>query len=188
MVLRLCGVLLGLTLVAQQAAADSLDLNIHNDAARVTYARAIGAAERGLEFDAGLLYAKNPGETDNVVHAGLMVAGQNWSKQGNFDISVGGRVVAADLKPGNVLDVAFGGRVRFSPINRFGIGGQIFYAPKITSFLDSEEYTEWGVSTDYQLLTQAFVYVGYRRVETKIKNKGTFQIDDNLHLGMKLLF
>ena len=188
MVLRICGALFGLVLVVQPVLADSLDLNIHTDAMRVTYARAIGQAERGLEFDAGLLYAKNPGETDNLVHAGLMVAGQNWSHQGNFDISLGGRVVAADIKAGNVLGMAIGGRVRFSPVNRFGIGGQLFYAPKITSFLDSEEYTEWGVAADYQLLTQAFVYVGYRRVEVKIKDKGTAQIDDNLHLGMKLLF
>ena len=87
-----------------------------------------------------------------------------------------------------MLAAAVGGRVRFSPINRFGIGGDVFYAPKITSFLDSEEYTEWNVRADYQLLAQGFIYIGYRRVETKIKDKGTYQIDDNVHLGMKLLF
>lgn len=188
MVLRFGGVVLGLVLVAQPVMADSLDLNIHSDAIRATYARAIGQAERGLEFDAGLLHAENPGETQDLVHAGLMVSGQNWSKQGNFDISLGGRAVAADLKAGNVLAAAVGGRVRFSPINRFGIGGDVFYAPKITSFLDSEEYTEWNVRADYQLLAQGFIYIGYRRVETKIKDKGTYQIDDNVHLGMKLLF
>lgn len=187
MIWRLCGVLLGLSLAAQ-AMADSLDVNIHDNALRVTYATALGAPERGLQLDGGYLYAKNPGESDHLLHVGLQVAGQNWSNAGTFDIGVGGRLIYADTKPGNALDLAFGGHVRFSPINRIGIGGQIFYAPKITSTLDSEEYTEWRVTADYQLLTQAFVYVGYRHVETKFKNKGTYVLDDNLNLGMKLLF
>lgn len=187
MVWRLCGVLLGISLAAQ-AAADSLDVNLHNDAMRVIYTTALGAPQRGLQMDAGYLYAKNPGENDHVVHLGLQVAGQNWSNAGTFDIGLGGRLVYVDTVPGNALDLAFGGHVRFSPVNRVGIGAQMFYAPRITSSLDSEEYTEWRVSADYQVLTQAFVYVGYRHVETKFKNKGTYEIDDNLNLGMKLVF
>ncbi len=186
MVLRALGVVLG-SMVAMQAAADSLDLNLHGDALRATYSRGIGAS-RGLDLDAGYLYAKNPAQTDHLLHVGLQVAGQNWSKQGNFDIGLGGRAVFTDTKPGNGANIAFGGRVRFSPINRVGFGGSLFYAPKITSFLDSEEYLEWNLAVDYQLLTQAYVYVGYRRVETDIKNAGTYQIDDNLHLGMKMMF
>jgi len=186
MVLRVLGVVLGMV-AAAQAAADALDLNLHNDAFRAIYSRPIGAS-KGLDLDVGYLYAKNPAQTDHLLHAGLQVAGQNWSKQGNFDIGLGGRVVYVDTKPGNSANIAFGGHVRFSPIHRLGIGGSAYYAPKITSFLDSEQYVEWNLAVDYQLLTKAFVYAGYRRVEVDIKNKSTYQVDDNLHLGMRLMF
>ncbi len=186
MVLRVLGVVLGV-MAAGQVMADSLDLNLHNDALRATYSRGVGAS-RGLDLDMGYLYAKNPAQTDHLLHVGLQVAGQNWSKQGNFDIGLGGRAVFVDTKPGNGANIAFGGRVRFSPVQRIGIGGSLFYAPKITSFMDSEGYLEWNLAVDYQLLTQAFVYVGYRKVETDIKNHGTYKVDDNVHVGMRLQF
>jgi hypothetical protein len=186
MAVRVLGVVLGV-MAAAQVAADTLDLNLHGDALRATYSRGIGAG-RGLDLDAGYLYAKNPAQTDHLLHVGLQVAGQNWSKQGNFDIGLGGRAVFVDTKPGNSAAIAFGGQVRFSPLPRVGFGGSLFYAPKITSFLDGEGYLEWSAAADYQLLTQAFVYVGYRKVETDIKNAGTYTVDDNLHVGMRLTF
>lgn len=187
MVLRLCGVVLGLTLAAQ-AAADSLDINLHSDALRATYGHTLGAS-RGLDLDLGYLYVEDQHDNNaHVVHAGLMVAGKNWSQAGNFDISLGGRAVFVDTDPKDGMAVALGGRVRFSPLQRVGIGGEVFYAPKITSFSDVDGYKEWSVSLDYQLLTQGFVYVGYRKVEVDFDNIGDVEIDDNAHIGMKLLF
>ncbi len=187
MVLRMCGVVFGL-LLAAQAAADTLDMNLHEDALRLTYARGVGPSTRGLNLDVGYLYAKNPGETDQLAHAGLQVIGQNWSKSGNFDIGMGGRLVFGDTKPGSVGGIGFGGHVRFSPVQRIGVGAELYYAPKITSFLDAEEYREWSMYADYQVVAPGFVYIGYRNVEADIKNKGTVRIDDNLHVGMRLLF
>lgn len=184
---RVWGVLAGVAFLGQ-AAADTLDLNLHSDALRVTYARDVGKSGRGLMMDAGYLYAENPHENDHVLHLGLQVAGQNWSRSGDFDIGLGGRVVAVGTDAGDGLNVAFGGSVRFSPMHRVGLGAQAFYAPEITSFQDSKEYREWALSVDYQLLTQGFVYVGYRRVDSDMDNHGVVQVDDNLHLGMRIIF
>ncbi len=186
MVLRMLGVVLGLA-VAAQAAADTLDLNLHDDALRATYSRAVGAS-RGLEMDIGYLYVEERSEDANMFHAGLQVTGQNWSKQGNFDIGVGGRVVFVDAGPFEGSNIAVGGRVRFSPMPRVGLGGSLYYAPNITSFMDSEEYVEWNLAVDYQLLTQAFVYLGYRKVEIDVENGGTAELDDHLHLGLRMTF
>lgn len=186
MVLRLCGVVLGV-MVAAQAAADSLDINLHSDALRASYGHALGA-NRGLDLDVGYLYVEEDDEEAHLAHVGLMVSGKNWSQSGNFDISLGGRGVFVDTKPEDGMAIAFGGRVRFSPLQRIGIGGEVFYAPKITSFSDVDSYKEWSVSLDYQLLTQGFVYVGYRKVEIDFDDIGDVEIDDNAHVGMKLLF
>jgi hypothetical protein len=186
MVLRILSVVLGLTAAAQAAAA-TLDLNLHDDALRATYSTAVGAS-RGLDLDVGYLYLEDRSEDAHLLHAGLQVAGQNWSKQGNFDIGIGGRVVFVDAGPVDSTHIAFGGRVRFSPAPRVSLGASVYYAPDITSFRDSEEYVEWNLSLDYQMLTQAFVYLGYRKVEIDIENGGTHELDDHLHIGMRLTF
>jgi hypothetical protein len=172
--------------MAAPVAADSLDINLHDDALRVTYAT--GSFHEGLDLDLGYLYAKKRGQTGHVAHVGLQVAGQNWSDQGEFDVGLGGRLVYTDTRSGDGANLALGGTVRFSPIHLVGFNASLFYAPNITSFMDSERYKEWGVSVDYQLLARGFVYLGYRNVESRIKNRGTHEIDDSLHLGMKLLF
>ena len=185
MISRLHAVVLGLALAAP-VAADSLDLNLHDDALRVTYST--GAFHQGLDLDLGYLYAKKRGQTGHVAHVGLQVAGQNLSDQGEFDVGLGGRLVYTDTNSGEGGNLALGGTVRFSPINLVGLNGSLFYAPRIASFMDSDGYREWGVSVDYQALARGFVYLGYRNVETRIKDRGTHEIDDSLHVGMKLLF
>lgn len=186
MVLRALGVVLGV-MAAAQVSADALDLNLHNEALRATYSRTIGAS-RNLDLDVGYLYVEKSNNDAHLAHVGLQVAGQNWSKQGNFDIGLGGRMIFVDAGPDEGGNLAFGGRVRFSPVPRVGLGGSLFFAPKITSFLDSEGYLEWNLAVDYQLLTQAFIYAGYRKVEIDIKDKSDYKMDDNLHLGMRLTF
>lgn len=185
MISRSYAVLIGVALAAP-VAADSLDINLHDDALRITYAT--GAFQQGLDLDMGYLYAKNRGQTGHVAHVGLQVAGQNWSDQGEFDVGLGGRLVYTDTRSGDGANLALGGTVRFSPINLVGFNAALFYAPNITSFMDSERYKEWSVSVDYQLLARGFVYLGYRNVESRIENRGTHEIDDNVHVGMKLLF
>ena len=171
--------------VATPAAADSLDLNLHDDALRVTYST--NAFQHGLDLDMGYLYAKRRGQTGHVAHVGLQVAGRNFSDQGEFDVGLGGRLVYTDTRSGDGANLALGGTVRFSPANLVGINASLFYAPSITSFMDSEHYREWGVGVDYHLLASGFVYIGYRNVESRIKNRGRHTIDDSVHVGMKLL-
>ena len=173
-------------IVATPAAADSLDINLHDDALRFTYST--GSFHQGLDLDFGYLYAKKRGHNGHVAHLGLQVAGQNWSDQGEFDVGMGGRLVYTDTRSGDGTNLALGGTVRFSPIHLVGFNASLFYAPNITSFMDSERYREWGVSVDYQLLARGFIYLGYRDVESRYKNRGTHKIDDSLHIGMKMLF
>lgn len=182
---RLYAVVFGLV-IAAPAVADSLDLNLHDDALRITYAT--DAFHEGLDLDMGYLYAKKRNQSGHVAHMGLQVGGKNWSDQGEFDVGLGGRLVYTDTRNGDGANLALGGTVRFTPFHLVGFNAALFYAPNITSFLDSERYKEWSVSVDYQLLARGFVYLGYRNVETRIENLGTHEIDDSLHLGMKLMF
>ncbi len=85
------------------------------------------------------------------------------------------------------MALAPGVNVRFSPVQRVGIGGHFYYSPDIVTWLDGERYTEWGVRLDYQLLAQAYVYLGYRDIEVDINGQAV-EIDDTGHVGMKIHF
>lgn len=177
---------LAFLLTSGAALADSLDVNIHDDALRIVYGASVNSVSRGAEVELGHMYNN---EDDYVSHIGFIVSGENWSNAGVFDIGLGGRALRISADPLDVTALALGGRVRFSPIHRVGVGAFVFHAPDIVAFDDAEAYTEYGVRFDYQLLPQGFVYLGYRNIELKMENwDSAVQIDDNGHVGMRLLF
>jgi len=179
-------VLLALFLASGGAAADSLDVNIHDDALRIVYGKGLASVSRGAELELGHMYNQ---KDDYVSHVGFVVSGENWSNAGVFDIGLGARAVYVGIEPLDASAVALGGRVRFSPVHRVGVGGSVFHAPDIVAYGDAESYTEYSVRLDYQLLPQGFVYLGYRKMELGITGTDTTaEIDDNGHLGMRLLF
>lgn len=177
-------------MAGSQALADSLDLNLNDDSMRLTYEADMGRGMKGLAMDAGYFYNDRlDGSDADLMHVGLHVTGDNWSQSGVFNIKVGGRVIYTDLDPFDVMALGLGGEVRFSPVHRLGIGGSAYYAPRIASFMDAERYSEYGVKIDYQLLTQAFVYVGYRQINVEVENiSRKVELDDSAHVGLKLLF
>lgn len=182
------GVALLCALGAAPVMADSLDINLHDEAIRATYT-GLMQQSRGLSGELGALYVEDEQKnSETLVHGGLLVSGENWSKSGTLDISIGGRMVYASPADVELLAIAFGGRVRFSPVPRLGIGGHIYYAPDITAFLDSEDYQEVGARLDYQILPQAFLYVGYRKVTANFGGPVDWEMDEGGHAGFKMVF
>jgi len=186
MKLKAAGLLL-LAGVSTSALADNLDINLRNDALRATYSMELS---NSMSTDFGFLYNDDEEQLDDVMlHAGLMVSGENWSDKGTFDISLGGRAIYTTPGAVDLAAVAFGGKLRFSPVHRLGIGGSAFVAPSITSMMDADGYREFGVQVDYQMLPQAFVYVGYRNIEVDIVDgPDDVELDEGVNVGFKLLF
>lgn len=173
-----------LLVASGSAAADSLDLSLNDKSLRGIYTFT-PAAKRGLDVDLGHYYTEHD---VTVTHVGLQVAGENWSKEGVFNIGLGGRLVYAHADHWSESALAFGDHVRFSPVQRVGIGGAVFYAPQVTTWGDGKNYLESEVNLDYQLLPQAFVYAGYRVIEVDYDKKNNVKLDDRFHVGMKLAF
>lgn len=181
---RTCrSVLAALLVVASGSVlADSLDFNLHNEALRVSFAHVVRS---GMDWDVGHYYNQ---DSVTVTHLGMHVSGENWSKAGTFEIGLGGRLVYVRADHENASALAFGARVRFSPAHRVGLGGELYYAPDITTFNDATRYTEATLRADYQLLPQAFIYGGYRIMDMDFERAANVKIDDRLHIGMKLLW
>lgn len=187
---RAMGLLL-LGVVSSTATADNLDINLRDEAIRATYTMEMNKRGKGgVSTELGLLYSEDKKKLDDTLyHLGLHVAGENWSQSGTFVITLGGRIYYTSPGELDLAALAFGGALRFSPVHRVGIGAHLYYAPDITSFKDARTFSESGVRLDYQILPQAFVYVGYRNIEVDIEDGAKdVELDDNAHIGFKLLF
>lgn len=190
MKLRAIGLFL-LGTVSTAATADSLDINLRDEAIRAIYTMDMKERSKGgLSTELGLLYSEDKKKLDGTLyHAGLHVSGENWSQSGTFVISLGGRIYYAGSDNQDLSALGFGGAMRFSPVHRVGVGAHLYYAPTITSWMDAKNFREAGVRVDYQLLPQAFVYVGYRNIEADFENGvNNVELDDDAHIGFKLLF
>ncbi len=177
--------------VSNAATADNLDINLRDEAIRAIYTNDLrGQGKGGASMELGVLYSEDKRKlNDSLYHLGLNVTGENWSQSGTFVITLGGRAYYSSPGLLDLAAVGFGGALRFSPAHRVGIGAHTYYAPGITSFMDAKSFRETGVRLDYQILPQAFVYVGFRNIEVDIENgPENVELDDDAHFGFKLLF
>lgn len=176
--------------VSSAALADDIDINLRDEAIRATYTMQSGNNRSGLSTELGLFYSEDKEKLDDTLfHLGLNVSGENWSQSGTFDISLGGRIYYTSPEDLDLAAIGLGGAIRFSPAHRLGLGGHVYYAPDITSFMDAETFLEAGIRLDYQILPQAFIYVGYRQIEVDIVDgPKDVELDDDAHVGFKLLF
>lgn len=178
--------------VSGTAGAASLDLNLSDDAAEFKF-----ATHSPLEGDAVLetqfswLHEQSTSDgNSDVVALGLHMVDDATPGGTDFRVGIGGRVLA--MEAGDVLDgtaLAVGGYFRYTipNMNRIGVGGELYHAPSIVSGGDLERYTQWAVRGEYQILRQANVYLGYRRVRPDFGG-GAVTLESGLHLGLRLNF
>ncbi len=177
--------LLGVSLTSSNVLAQSLEFDVHDTALRANFQSNTLATMKGMKADLGLLYSETKYD---LFHIGAHVQGDALSSKGKFNIAIGGRVIATEPNNYSILAFALGARIRFSPMDRVGISAMAYYAPDITTFSDGDRYVETEIRGDYQIIPQAFVYVGYRKIDIAIQNAPDLVIEDQGHLGIKFLF
>jgi len=70
------------------------------------------------------------------------------------------------------------------------ISGSLDYAPSVLSFKDADSYMEKRVELGVQIVEQATVFVGYRKIETDFENRygGDYTYNDAGYIGFKIKF
>lgn len=63
-----------------------------------------------------------------------------------------------------------------------------FYAPRVLSFGDAEDYVEISGRLVYQIMTAADVYFGYRHIEISLDKVKDIVMDDAFHAGITFRF
>ena len=66
--------------------------------------------------------------------------------------------------------------------------GQLFYAPKITSFGDADDVLDYIIRVEMEFLPQVMGFLGYRLLEADLDDGGERELDDNFHIGVSLIF
>ncbi len=180
---------LSIALVAGSATAraDGLDLNLNDDAARLTYRRPLQS--RPVEIDGSWLHHQDNGDVASI---GLHLSGNSGTTQNPVNTGIGGRVYFLDADrvgaDGGVLAIGGFARWKLPQANRVGIGGHLYFAPDVIAFGDAEQYFEVAVYASYEILREAEAYVGLRNVKADFEDAPEVTFDTGLHLGLRLRF
>ncbi len=181
----------GMLLAASSAAtAGALDVNLNDDSVRLALSWMTSPSPNSLEGEAAIYY-----NTDSIYVGtiGVRVVGET-GRQGNpLEAGVGGKLIgitSSDMDIDAVaLGLGFGLRYYPATINRLAFGMQLHYAPQIVSFGDVNNILEGMLNVEYQILPQAFAYIGYRLLRAELEDSGkTDDLDEGAHVGMRILF
>lgn len=189
--IALAGLLAGLATLPVHAG--QLDLNLNDDAAYAQFGWAINQGQPGtLNGEAGLYYTTDDVYVGNI---GIMVVGETGSSDNPVEAGVG--VKALGVHRDNNRDdfdsvgMAPGLALRYYPaaVNRLVIGGRVHYAPDVVTFGDADSLLEAQARVEYQIIPQAFAYVGYRHLEAEPENGAEdIELDEGGHVGIRILF
>ena len=165
-------------------AADSIDINLNDDSIQAIYT----SNWRAAEFNMGLL--NNSDQNDWVASVGLLAMGAQQSGNTRIEGGLGGKIYYADVADDNVLALGLGGEFRTFPGNGpFGIGGYLYFAPKVVTALDGERFWAAAARVEFEVVRNtANLYLGDRKVRVKLEDHGRVPVESGRHAGVKIRF
>lgn len=180
-----------LTTASSLAAAQGMDINLGNKSAAFRYNAFVGGSTFGrTELNFGFLYNSDKNRYGDV---GLLVVDQAGSKAPGLEVGIGPRVMVLwdNDRDAKGAVISLGGRLNYKPqkLKRMRAGIEGYYAPTITSFMDSKNAYYLEARLGYEVLPTATAYVGYRRIYASFnKDKGSGSIDNTGMLGIQITF
>ena len=195
--------LLGTGCLLPVARAAGIDLSLSNETANL----AILINPRQLYEGSGSELAIGgfvSEDDDRLLHVSLMARGYRPTAQSGYALAAGIKVVGGDVavEPERVVAggedservgaVALGLQADFpvfgSPRNPVDFGLEAFFAPSIASFSDAEQFSEFGLRLQIEIIPTAHAYVGYRRMGFDTNDYDDLRLDRGVHVGLKITF
>jgi len=134
-------------------------------------------------IDADLLHTEN----DNLLGVGVSAESQMQGLEG-LTMGIGLKTVTTEDYFALPLLLKASYALPFdSVIPTTSLGGYIAYAPSVLSFSDADEYLEWRVQLDMEVVNNIHLFTGYRDINTDYKT-GSFNFNDSFYGGFKLDF
>lgn len=183
----LTAALASLLLAGPLAQAAELDLNVNDDAARLTYAWQVPDGK--LRFDAGWLHHQDRGD---VGHFGMHLVDLASTGRNPLRGGLGGKIfyMNSDRIDDDGFALGLGGFLSYTipRANRITLSGHAYFAPDVLAFGGSGGYHEVEGRVSYNVLREADVYLGARYARADFDRRGDDVIDNGLHIGITLRF
>ena len=179
---------LSLLTVSTTALADTVDVNLNDTSAQLQYIASMGHDTLGkAEMHAGVVYVD---KRNLLGELGIMVKDDIGKNAPGFSVGVGIKALTAKAKNNNAGALALGGMLRYAPFpdRRLGLIASLYYSPNIVTFGVADRYTETGARMEYEIIPQAVVYLGYRRINFGIEARSDAKLNEGVHLGMRIMF
>ena len=173
-----------------QAEARGIDLKLANEMAEIVYLTESSTfGYGGADIGIGFLFTEND---DVQLNGQMMISGNPAGNNQAFQFGVGGKLTftAVDASDEEFGALAIGGQFRYvipaaTPV---AFVAAAYFAPSITSFSGADKYTEYRVAVEIEVTPSARAYLGYRNEEYEFESGGKFELDDNVHIGLKFEF
>jgi opacity protein-like surface antigen len=169
--------------------AGSFSFDFNNHSTQLGYIQQLQQQPYG-EMLAKVRYLYNDSSDTNLLGLAVGVLGSPGNVDGlklGIDLAVnGGRTANSD----DVLAFGVGLLTQYSPpaLAGFGVDAHFVYSPEIFTYKDSEDYLEWGVGVNYQVLPNAKITLGYQDIQVKLKNAGNHDLDNTVRVGVIFTF
>lgn len=178
-----------LMLAGAEAGARELDLSLSNDTALVRYATPISYSGYGqTDAEVGFMYTESD---DVMIVGGIEMMGEAGSHAPGLHFGVGVKGYGVSLDSGaDVGSITLGAKGWYVPpqFNRMGLVAQLYFGPDVTTFGDAERFWDFSSRAEYEVLPEAAVYVGYRKVRTRLENNVDVDLDKGWHIGLRMSF
>lgn len=182
----LCGSLAGFV---SPATADALDLNLNNDAALVRYLAHDGRAGAfgKREMDVGLLYTT---EHDYLAMFGAQVIAEAGAAVPELEAGLGLKVFGLRFDHENIFALTIGGQIKYSlpPSRRVVLGAEGYYSPDVVTSSPADSFSYLSVYAGYEVVPEALIYLGYRKIEIDVRGAGDATVDSGGHFGVRFSF
>lgn len=181
--------LLLLPLFVATATAGSFSLDLNDHSTQIGYVQKLNTQNYG-DTVAKVRYLYNDDSSTHLVGVAGGVVGTPGNLDGlnlGLDINLNGGQTKDSQK---LLSIGVGFNAEYVPpaLRGFGVDAHLVYSPSIFSFMDGNDYLEWGFGASFLVLPNAKITLAYQKIEVDIDGFGDRDLDDTLRLGVKFEF
>ena len=173
-----------------QVWADGVDLRLSDESAEFSYLfRTPDFTYGGADVGVGIFFNE---DDDLMASASWLMTGRgvDAAKALHYGIGVKAYLISVDEPSQDGGALAIGGQVRYVvPAQlQMAVLAEGFLAPKITSFSDVESVKDFRVAAEFEVTPSTKAYLGYRVVEVDLDEDGDYEMDSDVHVGVRLSF
>lgn len=171
--------------------ASGSDVSLSNETANIElFGPMRGIIETGGQATLGLLYNDLD---DAIAHLKMVAIGTQTNTRVPYKLAFGVKGYAGEISDPavDVGALAIGGSLNIQypfGYNPIDMNVEMFFTPGITTFGDTEAVIEINARLSLEIVPQAKAFVGYRLLEIEDEQNYNWELDDNVHFGIRLQF